>query len=86
MRAGGASESETQFMGGWHDLPMSLTYQQAGSGEFDHAQELLSNPTLFTVEDVHLHHLRATVGNEEFQRRLNPSSAVDGCDSDSEEE
>jgi hypothetical protein len=56
LRAGGASDSTIQMMGRWKSMDSCLTYQESSMREYDSVQRILSDPTVFTAEDVRLIH------------------------------
>jgi hypothetical protein len=56
LRAGGASDSMIELLGRWKDVRTALGYTECSYREFDKMQEVLCNPTIFTLRDVHLLH------------------------------
>jgi hypothetical protein len=52
LRAGNAGDSMIKFLGGWKSLDCSLMYQESSLNEFSRIQDMFSDDTLFTIEDV----------------------------------
>jgi hypothetical protein len=59
-RATNASPTLIQHMGRWQSLPASLKYQQQSTRLNDSVLTMVSDPTLFTAEDVRLTQLLAS--------------------------
>jgi hypothetical protein len=54
LDAGHIETNVIQKMGGWKSTPVSLEYAQASTQAFAHAHAVLSDPTVFTLRDLHL--------------------------------
>jgi hypothetical protein len=58
LRAGGASDSMIQMMGRWKSMSSCLTYQESSQREYDQAQRILRDTSVFTANDVRLIHVK----------------------------
>jgi hypothetical protein len=59
-RAANLSNTNIMKMGRWKSLPAPVLYQEQSTAVNDHIMAVVSNPTLFTAEDIQLSRVLAS--------------------------